>query len=1043
MNIEKEENKRKVKDKLKVKNQKHEKANLLEINANMFVNEIYSKINIEQVLIPEKNIFTLMLIPKDSIFNFLKFEINFDNKSIISKVIVRKTNPNVLEDNNGENTIESDTKHSPLYIEEAENCYIVHLGKLPEKNKIIFKTSYIQPITSADMSYQYIIFNKFPELKIINNYEKKYKDKNCYVNTPDKDLEGIKIGKMHWDINFQVNSKFTRFIEKLNCRKGYNLNKQFYKDLKKCIISHTYNTISKTSKENYFLNGVILFRTQMMNTPLLYKQYSPEFQETYYILSFMFDKNKMLNSQVSEENIEEFIESKEILDDKNKYIKNTKKNSKKRIKENSKDKEKKKEEENDEFNKFRNIESENNQKNNNKNEEFLNDLNDFDMDSTKSYYINFQNKDNKYSPALFIFLFDQTFAMQGKGLIILKDSLKKVLSILPEGAYYQLIGFHTFITMYNETPIECNKENYLKSLKQIDGMKAEGLTNILEPLNEIYLNGRYNHIDLPRFIIMITDGQINNTEECLDLIEKNNNFFTLHAVGLGENLNQYFIRRAGYLGKGGYNFVFKIKDLKNVLIHSIYYLTRDYLSDIFLNFIDIYPDITKNIKLKNQDSNFLRQDEIFTMIFNINEILAKEALEIIFHYNYKNEKQKINEDNENKGNIDNRIIFLFRNYNYIDNVKNPKSKNNNILKYYIRNLPEGNEINYLFMKNLLLNSDSCISPIYENENEIIIKYQILSKHSQLAIIDYYKDEKDKEYYENKNPICQTGSILKKNIQIERFKLMDLSMDCYGLLYNYKIGFGFIGIQIDENSDNKNKNNKDKEWYKKKRVILAEAEEINKNVIKMNKENEKADISDLEENELKEIKGNTYILEKKEKKNSKNKINNKKKINNSNKKKEEIIKENKNINNIREDNNIEIQDQSKLKEKENNNKKNEKNVDIISPCNENKYSMNVDLKEEKNSSMKKLNIQNENLKDELNIEKKDKINDDKKSNRKKSKKIKNKRNTNKKNGNNKNKKYVKKDESGNEKDNDFTKKINEKLLSKKRKRDNGNKKGKKR
>ena len=1044
MDIKKEESKNQGKEILKEKQQKQEKTNLLEINAYILVNEIYSKINIEQILIPEKNIFSLMLIPKDRIFNFLKFEVHLDKKSIISKIIARKTNSNLIEENKGENDIKSDTKYSPLYIEEAENCYIVHLGKLPGRNKIIFKTCFIQPITSADMSYQYIIFNKFPEIKIINNYEKKYYDKDYYIKIADKDLEKIETGKINWFINFQVNSKFTRFIEKLYCKKGYHLNKQFFKDLKKCVISHAYDAALPFSKKNLFLNGVILFRTQMMNTPLLFKQYSPEYKETYYILTFMFDKNKMLDSQASEENVDEFIENKEILDDKNKNIKNTRKNSKEKIKEKSKDKEKKREEENNESKEFKNIKPDKKEKNlkkkcknlNNKNEIFLNDLTDLDIDSNVSYFLNFQEKNNRNAPALFIILFDQTFAMKGKGIIILKNSLKKLLSNLPEGSYYQLIGFHTFFTMYNETPVEYNKENYLNSLKQIDEIKAEGLTNILEPLIEIYVNGRYNHIGLPRFIIMITDGQINNTEECLDLIEKNNNFFTLYAVGFGENLSQYFIRRAGYLGKGGYDFAFKIKDLENVLINSIFYLMRDYLSDIFLNFIDIYPDISKKIKLKNQDSHFIRQDEIFKMIFNINDKLAEEALEIIFHYNYKNEKQKINVDNKIKEDIDNRIIFLFRDYNYIDNSKNQENKKNKILKYYIRNLQEGNEINHLFMKNLLLNSDSCISPIYQNEEEIIIKYQILSKYSELGIIDYYKDIKDRENYEKKNLIYKTSNILKKNIPIEGFNLMDLSMDCYGLLYNFKIGFPFVEIKTDENNDNKNRTIKDKEWHKRKKEILAEAEEINKNVEKMNEEKEQSDISDLEKNEIKDLKGKRCKLEKnKPKKN----INNMKKIN-SNKKKENIIKENKNIYNIKDDNNnIKIQDKPVLKEIEKYNKEEKgQNWEILIPLNEyNEYNLNDDLKKEKNSSKKNINIQNENLRDGLNNGNKEEIDNDKESKIKK-----NKKNKNKNNGNNKNKKYIKKEESGNEIDYDFTKKINEKLLSKKRKRNDGNKKGKK-
>jgi hypothetical protein len=237
-------------------------------------------------------------------------------------------------------------------------------------------------------------------------------------------------------------------------------------------------------------------------------------------------------------------------------------------------------------------------KNKNVNEDFAFDLKDIDMNPEKSYFINNQESDIKNSPGLFIILFDQTFSMQGEGLRYLKDSLKKLLAILPLGSYYQLIGFHTFFTMYNETAVEYNQENYLSSIEQIEEMKAEGLTNIYDPLMEVYYNGRYNHINLPRFVILLTDGQIANTEECLELIEQNNNLFTLHAIGIGENFNQDFIRRAGYVGKGGYDFVKNLSNIEEVLSNSATNLMRDYLSNVFVILIDIGQEVTKKNSIK-------------------------------------------------------------------------------------------------------------------------------------------------------------------------------------------------------------------------------------------------------------------------------------------------------------------------------------------------------------------------------------------------------------------------------------------------------------
>ena len=861
--------------------------NSLVVNSFIIITEQYAKVSVEQIMNLEEFNYVLMFVPKASDLMLVKFEVNLGNQSIISKVITRPTSDN-LSSEEEEKKVDTDVKYSLLYIEEADNCYIVHLGKLPAKKRITIKTSFIQQITSADMSYQYIIFNKFPEMKIINSFEEKYGNNNdSYLNISDKDLELIEIEQANWVMRFLMNSKFERFIEHLDCKKGYYLLKKFYNDKKKCIISHTYNPSQKITEYNYFLSGVILFRTQMMNTPLLYKQYSIELNETYYVLSFMFDKNKMLFSQPSEENPEEFkdLEDEERM----KKLKNEKTPKKRTTNRGRKkapptleeiEKEKERERiENDEFKDFRNfiepIESKlkfdeerrmaaqkasrsrkkkveqpkpkpkrRNIKNRNTNEDFAFDLKDIDMNPEKSYFINNQESDIKNSPGLFIILFDQTFSMQGEGLRYLKDSLKKLLAILPLGSYYQLIGFHTFFTMYNETAVAYNQENYLSSIEQIEEMKAEGLTNIYDPLMEVYYNGRYNHINLPRFIILLTDGQIANTEECLELIEQNNNLFTLHAIGIGENFNQDFIRRAGYVGRGGYDFVKNLSNIEDVLSNSATNLMRDYLSNVFVILIDIGQEVTKKIVLKSEDSHFIRQDEIFTMIFTVKEKMNEEALEIFFNYNYTNEKEDKNNDKKK---------FHFINYDFKGNSKNQENlevSNTNVLNYYIRNLPQGNEIGHIFMKTLLLNSDSCISPIYQQEYDMALKYQVLCRCSELNITEDFKEKEDKEDYENNKPTYKTGIVLKKNILIESFRLMELSMDYYGLEYNYKLGLGLPGVKnFDENEKEEEKddidddegNIQDKEWYKKKKEILAQTEEINKNVEKINREEEEEEM----------------------------------------------------------------------------------------------------------------------------------------------------------------------------------------------------------
>ena len=82
----------------------------------------------------------------------------------------------------------------------------------------------------------------------------------------------------------------------------------------------------------------------------------------------------------------------------------------------------------------------------------------------KYYYIQHHfkldqlNKENlEMSPALFIFLLDQSGSMSGNSIEIAAKALILFLQSIPVGSYYQIIGFGSHFEKYDEAPKEYNK----------------------------------------------------------------------------------------------------------------------------------------------------------------------------------------------------------------------------------------------------------------------------------------------------------------------------------------------------------------------------------------------------------------------------------------------------------------------------------------------------------------------------------------------------------------------------------------------------------
>jgi len=325
-----------------------------------------------------------------------------------------------------------------------------------------------------------------------------------------------------------------------------------------------------------------------------------------------------------------------------------------------------------------------------------------DLDNSIIYSVKYEQNKNYKTPGLFIILVDQSGSMWGKPIELVKKALLSFIEILPKGSYFHLIGFGSHFKKYSEEPVEYNEENVEKYKKIIDDMDGNlGGTNIGEPLKYIFGNEDYDNIKLSKNIFLLTDGQVNNRDLCIDLITKNSNKFRTHAIGIGDHFDQVLVERSGKVGKGSSFFVKDVENIEMVMLNILVKCLRPYLIDINFNFNN-YEKILKNKIISSTVTNdFSYNDEIINFAFildeknkilfdeNINiEITAKDPINLI--------KQKID----------------FK-------------QNENVFK-----ISDGDEMSKMIVGNALKNNLEFI----ENEKreiEFSTKYQILSKNTAI------------------------------------------------------------------------------------------------------------------------------------------------------------------------------------------------------------------------------------------------------------------------------------------------------------------------
>ena len=299
-----------------------------------------------------------------------------------------------------------------------------------------------------------------------------------------------------------------------------------------------------------------------------------------------------------------------------------------------------------------------------------------------------EEPESEISPALFIFLIDQSGSMKGKTFEITKKALELFMQSLPAKSYYQLIGFGTYFVKYDKNPKEYIKRNIEESIKIIRKLYANlGGTDILSPLKNIFSKKIYDEINLTKNIFLLTDGKVDDKEEVLNAIRENNSKFRIFSIGIGNYFDEDLIKRSGLIGKGSYNFCKDVIGLNSIVAREINNINNPWINKFKLNCDLDNENIIKRI----QDPYLIKTNDIF----NFNYIIPRK----------------------NKDKIKFEIIVE------IDGKKGKKEEIKKKYEIVPMEFPEGEELSKLLINNDLKNK--------EKNLDKAIKYQILNENTAL------------------------------------------------------------------------------------------------------------------------------------------------------------------------------------------------------------------------------------------------------------------------------------------------------------------------
>ncbi|KAF0559042.1 von willebrand domain-containing protein [Gigaspora margarita] len=156
-----------------------------------------------------------------------------------------------------------------------------------------------------------------------------------------------------------------------------------------------------------------------------------------------------------------------------------------------------------------------------------------------------------------IFVIDRSGSMQGGPMKKASEALQLLLRSLPEDCFFNVISFGSHFDSLFEKSQPYSENSFLKALKHAQEMTANyGGTEIYNPIKWAFDNSRN---DMPTSVFLLTDGQVNNVDQIVELIksceEKKKGDARFFSIGIGDSVSHNLVESVSRAGKGYAQFV--------------------------------------------------------------------------------------------------------------------------------------------------------------------------------------------------------------------------------------------------------------------------------------------------------------------------------------------------------------------------------------------------------------------------------------------------------------------------------------------------------
>ncbi|HEY7698438.1 MAG TPA: VIT and VWA domain-containing protein [Vicinamibacteria bacterium] len=167
-----------------------------------------------------------------------------------------------------------------------------------------------------------------------------------------------------------------------------------------------------------------------------------------------------------------------------------------------------------------------------------------------------------------IFVVDRSGSMGGSSIAEARNALQLCLRSLREGSWFNVFGFgSTYERLFPESR-PYDEASLRQATEHVRTLEANlGGTEILPALEAAFASARPSK--LPRQLIVMTDGQVSNTEAVLALVRKHAETTRVFTLGIGAGASHHLVRGMARAGEGEAELIYPGERIESKVLRQL------------------------------------------------------------------------------------------------------------------------------------------------------------------------------------------------------------------------------------------------------------------------------------------------------------------------------------------------------------------------------------------------------------------------------------------------------------------------------------------